>query len=442
MTARYTEIAENSIQNHASLNQYADTLKQLNHPGLFRPFNEGLTELLFKSEYNGAEDNNAAKTNYLYSNLQKTGSNITFKTVMSWFTGKHRPKIEPSSRPKMYEICFSLNLSLEDTQWFFHHVYCDRCFNCHTVEEAVYYFCFKNHLPYADARNLIKEILDFPCLEPPLTADINNYTQFLSKNISLLNQTEDFLKFMKEYRSTFDNWNKSAFVTINNLLAELTGSKQMTAQDIDKTIKRPLMRKINSTSDRRHLDDIDASLFENCGLLLKEIYYDATHSEQAALSAAEYITQIVSGKNVLLNSFVIEQMTTGTTGIPKEKNIPYIVKLNFPSKKSLSDVLSQTADGRNKIETSKNYDMIRKLLVLLHFFTFWIKIKINASISKEYDHEQLYNIYRDEADDCLMECCYEPLFAGNPYDWLFLVSAKSEDPVAFFRCCISDILEE
>lgn len=440
MLKTYTEKAEESILEYTCYDDFEDAAEDLNRPDLFRPFDKGLTELLQRAGYDG-DDTVDSKSEYLYSKMRDAGSDITPKTVYSWFLGEHRPKIEPASRIKMYEICFALNLSMADTIWFFNHVYFDRCFNFHTVDEAVCYFCLNNSLTYNDARDFIKEINE-DTLTPPSTYSVDNYTKFMSDSLRDSTNKEDFLLFMKEHKSNLDRWNQSAYRKISRYLCELTGSDKMTAQDIDKKIKRPLKRTLDSTSNIIRLNDVKKETFDDCGLLLREIYYDATNTSRDGTSITEYILEAIDGKSVMKNSFVLDRLICSTSGIPKNIDIPYIVKTNFPSKKSFSDVLSRDENGENKIETSKSYDIIRKILVLLNFYCFWLKKKLNENKSEAFTQDELWLIYKSEADSTLLECGYEPLFAGNPYDWIFLSASNTDEPLEFFRSFITELVEE
>ena len=47
----------------------------------------------------------------------------------------------------------------------------------------------------------------------------------------------------------------------------------------------------------------------------------------------------------------------------------------------------------------------------------------------------------DEANALLHKCGYEDLFEGNPYDWVFICSAKNDEPLEFFRSCVNELLE-
>lgn len=432
MSINYTEIASNKIKDFKSPydNEYAlDILKSTD---FFRPFNHGLDTLIQKHGYDKSMSDNSSKSDYLYNKLKEIGSEIEEKTVFSWFIGEHRPKIEPSSRKRMYEICFALHLSIDEAKWFFQHVYFDRCFNCHIIEEAVYYYCLLHSLSFNRAKELIRIISDSENnTTKNFELEISNPTLYITEQIESFKSENDFLHFMKLNKSSFNSWNVSSYNFIKEYLAELTGSNKVDASYIDK-IKRQIKRKAQIRSS-----DIDPALFDKCGLLLKEIYFDAINNN--ADDVADYIVGSIENKSVLKNSFVLDRLLSTVNGIPKDSQVPYTVKVNFPSKKTFSDILSSDKMGNNKIESSQSYDMIRKVLILLHFFYFWINDKLNNSAMEGYDIEEKMSFYTTEINDCLNSCGYEPLYPGNPYDWIFLTSAYNEDPTEFFRCLMFEI---
>lgn len=441
MTTNYTNRMEKIITNYPFPEQSKYALEDLKTTDFFRSFCEGLMELMQRTHHATRKDSPKTCAEQLYEQLQNIGSSLKRETVLSWFSNDAvRPKIEPSSRREIYEICFALGCSLEETQWFFHHVYFDRSFNCHNIEEAVYFFCFLQKLSYSDAQDMIMEIKNYNAPAPSINTDTTHLTFLLMQKISSFSGKKDFLHFIKKNLPVFDSWNKSSVAAIRSLLNELTGADRMSTEDIKKKIKEPLRKKWNArTSSGEFYNDIDVSMFKDCGLLLKEICYDAFHDKTSASTPLEYIYEAIDNKSVLKNSFVLDRLTTSTAGIPKRKELPYVLKVNFPSKKSFSDILRLDSSGHSGIETAKNYDMIRKTLVLLQFYTFWIPVKIKDTLSG-YCPEERFQIYREEANDCLVSCGYEPLFAGNPYDWLFLVSANNNHPTAFLRECLSELV--
>lgn len=54
----------------------------------------------------------------------------------------------------------------------------------------------------------------------------------------------------------------------------------------------------------------------------------------------------------------------------------------------------------------------------------------------------LYDAFIEEMNTTLYNCGYEYLYAGNPYDWLFMCAAQTEKPLKYFRDCIIEIQSE
>ena len=174
MKSDYTLYNQSSIQNYSSIDNVDQAVEYLKDPTHFRSFGQGLTELLQKKNAPVDFSDNAEMADYLFSKLKDIGSTISRATVMSWFTGNHRPKVEAGSRPKIYELCFAMQLTYEETVWFFQHVYYDRAFNCHNIREAVYYYSFLHQLSYQKAQEIIQKI-DAAPVTLPVSDDIDTY---------------------------------------------------------------------------------------------------------------------------------------------------------------------------------------------------------------------------------------------------------------------------
>ena len=191
MRQDYTEFNKQSTTEYPSIDDVEDAIDFLKAPASFRSFRTGLIKIFLDKYIENISDNSdsidinfinidsnsidltnidstkseAVRINSmepesadsyveeqmakcLFNKLHKIGSSIEYNTVLSWFQGKHRPKVEAGYRQQIYEICFALNLTFDETKWFFGHVYYDRAFNCHTIEEAVFYYAFRNNVGY------------------------------------------------------------------------------------------------------------------------------------------------------------------------------------------------------------------------------------------------------------------------------------------------------
>ena len=49
------------------------------------------------------------------------------------------------------------------------------------------------------------------------------------------------------------------------------------------------------------------------------------------------------------------------------------------------------------------------------------------------DAISLSGVYQEETDALLVDCGYQELFPGNPYDFLFLWAANSNEPLSTLR---------
>lgn len=432
MEQDYTTFNQESISKYTTYDDIEDAIDFLKNPSSFRTFDVGLIELLKQKGYSGNINNKREMSDYLISKLRNINSKIKDKTVYAWFSGDHRPKIEAGYRQQIYEICFALQLSYKETERFFQHVYYDRAFNCHTIDGAVFYYAFLNRETYAAALSIINEVNEIIETSSGNTCDNEyaaNYTQFVRNRISDFHSTDELREFLISNKNYFTSWNVSALNHLHSLINVLLASEEA-KKEIDN-----LKRTINRNKDNLNRVNLQLKNYDQCGLLMKEILYDANRSSEAA---AQYILESIDGKNILKNTFILDRLLNTTSGISKTAiDVPYIVRNNFPSKKIMADVLSE-----HKITKSKSYDSIRKMIILLDFYSFWVRIKIGLADISDYSKNEQYNIYLAEANAMLYQCGYEELYAGNPYDWIFLCSSQSDEPIDFFRSCISDLLPD
>ncbi|MDE6053973.1 MAG: hypothetical protein K2G55_09475 [Lachnospiraceae bacterium] len=432
MNYRFTIYNQDATYDYPSIDDVDDAIDYLKNPDSFRSFDIGLIELLKKKGYTGDINDIKDLSEYLVSRLKNINSQIEKETVISWLNGTHRPKIEPGSRNKIYEICFALNLSLDETSWFFRHVYYDRAFNCHTIEEAVYYYSFLHNVTYAEAQKIIQEVKNIPSATDSDASA--NYTQYVKNLIHECQSVAELKEFLTQNKGNFNAWNKSALNALNNYVSALIGSPE--SKSIIDNLKRTIAQKRNNGKE---LPSLNLADYQTFGLLIQELIFDSKNPyECTAESPTEYVFEAIDNRNIRKNTFILERIL-GTQKICRNNekiSIPYIVRNNFPSKKTMSDILS-----KDKILVSKSYDSIRKMIVLLDFYQFWVKVKLTTN-NMEFPSDALPKIYLDEANALLDQCGYEKLDAVNPYDWIFLCSARSKNPLEYFRAMINELSDD
>lgn len=426
MNDNYTQYNSDSIYQFLDEDDASEAIDFIKDPGNFRTFNEGLSEIMIKKGYISDSTAPDEISQILYKKLTDIGSSLSLNTISSWIKGDHRPKVEAGYRKNIYEICYALNLTFNETIWFFHHVYYDRAFNCHTIDESVYYFCLKNNISYKDSLDIINKIENSPDTTSSYE-ETSNYTLFIQKTIDKIESVDDLISFLSLNKANFKSWNASAYQTLDDLVKDLLPSENG-KKEIEK-----IKRKIKATHSTYGIIPKKNNQNE-WGLIMQEFFYDLTD---------ESYLDILDGKNIRSKNFLLEQILGMKLITDKEKkrfidkaSIPDIVKNNFPSRKTMSDVLSE-----DKITQSKSYDSIRKLIILLEFYRYWCSIKI---MDEEYDdfENPLSDAFVDEINYTLYLCGYEEMYAGNPYDWIFMCSAQADDPLSYFRQCITFILDE
>lgn len=282
-------------------------------------------------------------------------------------------------------------------------------------------------ISYKDSLSIIEEINSAPLYSINNNVEAN-YTQFIQRSIANFKSVEELKNFLIHNKENFTIWNQSVLKTLKDLLPQIIGSPESDVK-ID-TLKRKLKNKVNSSNN---YFKIEISDYKECGLLIQEIIYDAQH--QVSDPVAQYIRETIEKKTIRSNTFLLERLLASSAGLKKNNNIPYIVRNNFPSKKTFSDVLSE-----KKISTSESYDAIRKVIILLNFYHFWVNIKLGESLSK-LSSDELFEIYYDETNALLNNCGYGELYYANPYDWIFLCSSyNKKDPLEYFRSFVEELL--
>lgn len=417
MDNNYTLINENALYD-TKFSNTKEIRSYLNSPN-FRSFSIGLTELLRKSGYTGS-DSPDEKIDYLHGKLQAISSGLTKELLLQWFQNdEKRPVVKNDSRKGMYEICFALNLPLEDVNWFFSHVYYDRSFNCHSLDEAVYYFCFKNSLSYAEAKEIIRTV---ESQEAPASFFENSYTSLIVGQLDSFDTKEELITYLVQNKATFEegHWNQSALHHIELLRTELKGSESSEEKEIVAAIKQA---KCVSNSE-----------ITKCGLLLQELYHYYQDYQGNAATPEQSLKQELTNAQVYSDSFLLSKiLCIKNTGLPKSVELPAIVKQNFPRKADFCSILKNSG-------SLKSYDSIRKTLILLKFYSFWCHAKLAADKSGSYYLDISSDVFEDETNDLLRACGYAELTACNPYDWLYLVSAQQDDPLDTFREFLGDIV--
>lgn len=316
--------------------------------------------------------------NFLIGLCKNASVDISRQNITNWVDGI-TPSGNSAGRENVYKLCFALKMDASETKKFFLEAFLERPFNYKNLHEAVYFFCLKSGRTYSDALRIINSIEKMPYTNNP---DAEDVTEIIGKEILLKDTEEDFINYITENQSGFEIHNKTATSKIKAL--------------IDKCIILA-NEESSSSSYKKEVKSVDA--------LLDTIYsYSARGTEGVDEKSGQGIR--------IYNSSI------------SKSNFPKLIKRNFPQRQQIENILKGKA----------SFEVIRKALVILNFYSFFTEATSNDI---EGGQELFFEFY-DEMDSVLSECGYVGLYWRNPFDWMIGYCACAPNPVDELR----DLIEK
>ena len=371
----YSNTLEQKAQSMGYLDYSEASLKEV--MTLFRSCWDALTLFLLQNGYQGEKDNPQAKIQFIKTKMKQ--QNVARPRKMNeWFT-----TMEKLSAENAYLICFAFDLSLAEVKTFFQKVYLDRCFDCHQLKDAIYYYCFSHQYSYEQAQQLIDKCPKLEDSNQALPEDII-YTETILNRLDHIQNDEELISFFCEHRHYFGYNNATATLYIKELWQEIVKENGLAEQE------KILLGQSNEKSDSVWSIFLQMLGLEN----VRGSQINAKRSLKPILTNNDFINSIAEDA--------------------------------FPSRNTLLSVL----DGKHVA-----YRSVRKLLILLKFYQYWMEIAIQKH-RQGMDLTVCYLANMQERERCrykmnryLMDAGYHELYIGNPYDWLFLWSMQSENPL-------------
>lgn len=208
---------------------YSRAIAYLNSIDSFRSFGEGLLSILVQK----FPADNVGKDNavpLLMVQCEKSGVDIkdiaSPNTLTNWFQKGLRPKKGEASRRAMFAFAFAVDLSTDETEKLFHHVYLDRAFNYRSEEELIYYFYLKTRRSWGDAQRLINSV------QPAAMAavDATVYTTVIKEDITILTDESELISYISSHGNNFE---KNSVAATEAFAALLREAKTIAAQEIE-----------------------------------------------------------------------------------------------------------------------------------------------------------------------------------------------------------------
>ena len=357
---------------------------------LFRPFSEALDGFLKEHGYAGDIKDNEKKVTYIRSVFAKANMDPP-REIHEWFAG------HPVKRDTVFQICFAFGLDGGETDEFFRKIYTrERSFNCHQVQEAIYYFCLNNGLTWADALDIQSRV--------PLAGqnDSNHevvYTGSIIAELNDLETKEELIDWLNSNIDKFVRSNVTAYETIRRLWELSAGPNGLLLKEHEQALPSILD---DAATDRHSRPRIGA---------------EGTKPWDAYLAILQ------------LDKKSVKALGTDRSIKPILEKLHADAQDSFPDRQGIDRILR----GEHV-----SYERVRKWLVLLSFYTYWAK---KAVVKGNYEAET------GEADRCitsmnqfLIDSGYPELYVGNPYDWIFFYAIKSDEPLFTFRYIWNELL--
>lgn len=79
----------------------------------------------------------------------------------------------------------------------------------------------------------------------------------------------------------------------------------------------------------------------------------------------------------------------------------------------------------------ESYETLRKTLIIVSFYDFYVAANENCMESQKEVFSNLMDFY-EEMDQRLLDCGFTPLYMRNPFDWCIIYCCKDESPIHKF----------
>ncbi len=393
----YTEFFEDASANiYYEAEDLIEELKKTTD--LFRTFDKALDTFIFEHGYTGDLNDESQKIDYIITKFKDVNVPVP-RNIKKWYS-EHK-SIE---RKTAFQICYAFELPIDEANDFLRRICLFRGFDCHSMDEVVTYFSLKQKLSYSQSQNILKELT---LIKPGKIGSENViYTDFIEDEIDQIESEQELIEYLSTNGTMFEYNNATACSTIKNLWQSIAKEDGIASKE-KKKLYYSFDKEENSIDEKTDLN---------------------TRKERKRMddSVWEIYLQILGLSGNLASEFY------------KNRSIKAILKDN-----KLLHPLAEEAfpdrDGLNKLLKGEHlsYERVRKIMIILVFYKFWAGKALSQN-----NYEAGYNDAdrcRADIDNFLTEAGYPVLYAGNPYDFIFLYSNNSDAPLLTFRVYMKDL---
>lgn len=403
--ARYTdEMTSRCFEIEPEDENYIEEL--INQAGMFRDFGTALDtymEDLWRSR-NTADDSERKNDSSASLSQRKSCTwneqSIDYKVL--WIKNRYREAgiAVPRNPEKWFEknsviekktailFCMALGLDLTRTDDFLRRVCLWGRIDIHDMKELVYYFALKNGIPYSAMTDLLNDLPDVSQDRIPDGANVH-YTGDIRCDVDSLESLGALSEYIHTHADLFAYNHATATDNVRRLWQRISGDDGIAASE-RRVFEVELPEEAKSNGFDRSLS-VWSIYLQMTGLYGRNI---------RKTSCGRTI------RRILYDSQIVHTFAACC----------------YPDRDGLEKVL-------NGVHISG--ERMRKLLILLSFYEYLAgkSVSNGSRTLSGRDAEKC----RLRMNDFLVSSGYSELYAGNPYDWIFLFALENDDPLTVFR---------
>ena len=349
----------------------------------FRRFDEALDIFLVEHGFCGEITDIEQKTAFIKDAYKNHDVDLP-RDISKWF--KEAKRIEKKTA---FPLCFAFGLNVSETEDFMRRVLLERGFDCHNVDELIYFYCMTNGYGYERVKELKAKIGKIKANKKKDMDGNLLYTSAILEETKKFASDDDIVEFVKNNSEQFEYNNVTAYKFIENIWNTISGSKGLAYRE-KRALYDTFDEKESSAEPKKSGSewDIYMQIFGLLGDFTDKCFADRNL------------------KPILKDNELIHPLAEDS----------------FPDRDGLNKVL-------NGVHTSD--ERVRKTLIILLFYKYWCEMAL-----RKHSYEASYG----DGERCLKqinslmnEVGYPTLYAGNPYDWIFLFAMNDEYPLIAFR---------
>ena len=347
----------------------------------FRNFGGALDTFLIEKGYTGSLDDVGSKTDFIKERYKARGV-MSPRNMSKWFSGDIN-----INKSTALQLSFVFGLGVEETEDFLRRICLSRGFDFHDMEEIVYYMAIKLQADYKELATILENLPDVDVQRIP-DDDKAFYTGNIAGEVKKLSSMEETAVYIAENAERFAYKHVTAAKMLKRMWLKISGENGIAAAERRAfQVELPEGGKSNG--------------FET-SLSVWTIYLPNVRKAAGGRNIRNILTD--SG---LIHAFAV---------------------YCYPDRDGLEKVLNgaRISDER-----------MRKLLILLSFYEYLAgkAVVLGGRTVSGRDAENC----RLRINDILLSSGYQTLYAGNPYDWIFLFALENDDPLTTFR---EDFMQE